>query len=350
MIASIQADAAKGPGYGIIRVHLDSPDMLADTRFLILTPGRGTLGPDGWTESEYRQSAIEAKQGGPILMLYVGPDIVDHLSSGRTYFFSLAEGQRVPLQVEPGLMPSPGESRMGAAAPAAPAASAASETPVPEQNAPVAPADAETPPVEGEPSDPPVATVAPIEWKEPAVQERAAAQKAPAKKKPGQSGNKVPVVIAAILVLLLIALCAWIFLRSPGGGDERGGVTAPLNSQPLLEARALLARPAPPDELRAALERFSGMEGAEDAVFLLLEDLAEHDPALRLRYAAYFDPTDTRPTGSIEKDPEAALREYRRAQVDGALEAAEALRNLLTWAEEQAADGNPAAAQLLENW
>jgi hypothetical protein len=124
----------------------------------------------------------------------------------------------------------------------------------------------------------------------------------------------------------------------------------PVGRDALQDVRAMFQRDASEDELREALERYALVAGAEDAVFLLLEGLAPLDPAMRLRYAAFFDPTDSRPAGSIWKDPEAALREYRRAQADGAPEAQQAIETLRAWAEEEADRGNVQAIDLLELW
>lgn len=322
MIARIEPDAAKGPGYGIVRVTLDAPETLADSRFLILAPGLGILGPEGWTDTEYRHQANASEQSGNALTLQVGPGVVDFLAPGRSYFFRLAAGEsRVPLGIEPGLAPSPGTSRMSAMPNAAPGA----PSPVPQ------PPRTPQPQPAPEPAPEPVSD--PVRQAPPPAPPKDAAK------------SRLPRIIALLVLLLILAGLAWWFLRPVEG--EQPAYNGP---PPLQEARELLRREAPAQELRDAIQRFSTLRGAEDAAFLLIEELAPRDPAMRLRYAAYFDPTDKRPTGSIGKDPEAALREYRKAEAEGALEAREALSRLKSWAEREAAAGNAEARRLLQFW
>jgi len=81
---------------------------------------------------------------------------------------------------------------------------------------------------------------------------------------------------------------------------------------------------------------------------MLAKALAPRAPEYRVRYAAFMDPTDTRPAGSIKKDPLAAYEEYESARSAGAPEAAAALDRLLKWAEENA--GEPDAARLRQRY
>jgi len=114
---------------------------------------------------------------------------------------------------------------------------------------------------------------------------------------------------------------------------------------PLEEARELLRRGADTAELEAALARLEARPGAEDAVFLLTKALAPRAVKYRVRYAAFMDPADTRPSGSIKKDPLAAREEYEAAKAAGAPEAALALERLGQWAEEHAEKGDPEAVR-----
>ncbi len=324
MNVSIRHDQAKGAGYGIIQVTLDPANAdapPADARFLILAPGLGILGPEGWTDSEYRHQADAVEHSGNILTMRVGPAVVDFLSSGRTYFFRLAESpQRMPLAVEPGLLPSPRESRLSGVS--------------------AAPTRAETPKAAA-----PVPPVQPVPQPEPRLPRIETPKAAPARK------SRLPLIIGLIIPALLIAGAVWWFLRDAGAPAPAPAAGSTISSaRALQEARTLLQRHAPDEDLRAAVTRFSGQRGGEDAAFLLIEELAPRDPAMRLRYAAYFDPTNAAPSGSIQKDPEAARRAYRRAQDAGALEATKALDRLKQWAEREAAKGNAAARALLDNW
>jgi len=115
---------------------------------------------------------------------------------------------------------------------------------------------------------------------------------------------------------------------------------------PLEEARELLRRGADTAELEAALARLEARPGAEDAVFLLTKALAPRAVKHRVRYAAFMDPADARPSGSIKKDPLAAYEEYEAAKSAGAPEAALALERLGRWAEENAEKGDPEAVRL----
>jgi hypothetical protein len=172
--------------------------------------------------------------------------------------------------------------------------------------------------------------------------------------------RKVMALIAAALVILL-GLGAWLFLKdrlpgttfSPTAAEspEAGGGSLPLPTaggavSPLEEVRELFRQGSEPAAMRAALDRLDGQAGAEDAVFLLLKALAPHSPENRSRYAAFLDPTDTRPAGSIKKNPEAAYDEYELAKKGGDKSAALAQARLLKWAEEQSAKGDPEAARL----
>jgi hypothetical protein len=186
----------------------------------------------------------------------------------------------------------------------------------------------------------------------------------PLEKEPRRSATRLALWLGlAVLILGLAGLGFWLWKRAgkPGppappppvaaGQAEQSQTPAPgggpaSESTPLEEARELLRRNAGAAELEAALARLEQRPGAEDAVFLLAKALAPSAPRHRVRYAAFMDPTDTRPSGSIKKDPLAAYDEYEQARAAGAPEAAEALERLRLWAEENAEKDEPGAARL----
>ena len=176
-------------------------------------------------------------------------------------------------------------------------------------------------------------------------------------------------VLAIVLALLILGLAGlgWWLWKRPEKHDASPDSAAPavngLAEQdpaktpdptsgipPLEEVRELLQRNAGTAELEAALTRLDQRPGAEDAVFLLAKTLAPRSPEHRVRYAAFMDPTDTRPTGSIKKNPLAAYEEYKSARAAGVPEATAALDRLRQWAEENAEKDEPGAARLWQKY
>jgi len=132
----------------------------------------------------------------------------------------------------------------------------------------------------------------------------------------------------------------------PADSLEPKEPTVPLKPKtPLAEARELIKEKAAPEEMESALNRLDQTPGAEDAVFLLAKVLAGFKPQYRMRYAAFMDPTDERPTGSIKKDFLAAYAEYLTAQKNGVPEAGPALERLRAWVESQSDSGDPNLAR-----
>ena len=111
---------------------------------------------------------------------------------------------------------------------------------------------------------------------------------------------------------------------------------------PLTEARTLLGKQSPQAELEEALTRLDAKEGAEDAVFLLVETMVSIKPEYRTRYASFFDPADPRPSGSIIKDPQMAYDEYEAAKNAGDSEAAAKQSALVEWAKDAASENEEA--------
>lgn len=188
----------------------------------------------------------------------------------------------------------------------------------------------------------------------------------------GKSSQKWLIVLIAVLLLALAGGLAWYFLIRPKApepvvepapvtearpGDEP--VEPPAAETPApnvsinagsgeakIEVQNLFRRGAPYAELEEALAKYDGQEGAEDAVFLLALELAPVKPEYRSRLAAFFDPSDPRPAGSITKNAATAYDEYEAAKKAGDAGAAAAQARLLGWARANAAT-EPSAADLL---
>ncbi len=190
---------------------------------------------------------------------------------------------------------------------------------------------------------------------------------------PEETGQKEPVkkqykflILAFVLLFIaLMALAVYFLMNRDEGATEKytqeaneqetAEIAPPSGAEPSSQGAAsgpkaevaeLFRRNASYQELENALARLEGQEGAEDAVFLLLTELAPLKPALQSRLAAFFDPSDPRPSGSIIKNALTAYDEYEAAKQAGDAEAAAAQARLLKWAEGNAAS-DPAASELL---
>ncbi|MDR0549757.1 MAG: hypothetical protein LBI10_10175 [Deltaproteobacteria bacterium] len=172
----------------------------------------------------------------------------------------------------------------------------------------------------------------------------------------GSALNKKTVFISlGVFLLLLIAggLVYYFSTKSPSAPEV--GVETPAASSepaakktPLDEARELLRTNAAPQDLAAAVARLDGVPGAEDAVFLLLRKLAPTSPALRTRFAAFYDPLDKRPAGSVQKNAKYAYDEYEEARKAGAEDVVARQEALLDWAEANETSDDEGAKALLE--
>jgi hypothetical protein len=173
--------------------------------------------------------------------------------------------------------------------------------------------------------------------------------------------SKTPIFIAlGSILLLVIGFLAYRFL----GGKETGDASTPPPEvaatetppakdaapvgTPLEQARELLRSNASEADLSAALDRLDGQPGAEDAVFLLARRLAPTSPPRRLRYAAFYDPLDTRPKGTVKPNAKFAFDEYAEAKKAGEEAAASRQEALLEWAKANAKSGDEGALALME--
>jgi hypothetical protein len=253
----------------------------------------------------------------------------------------------------------------------------------------------ETPPAhvaEPEPSPPPETLIGSLDQPPPPVPEQSEALPLPASvaipktlaNRPegeAQKSVKPAAIILGLLALLLIVGGVLVFLKKAKIWDEEKSPNpkanleektdppvAPLKASdleddgaktpdpkiqnpakpPLDEARDLLRKGASNADLAAAVARLDGQPGAEDAVFLLLRKLAPTSPGHRLRFAAFYDPLDKRPSGTVAKNAKFAFDEYEEARKAGDKEAAARQMALLDWAEANEKSGDAGAKALLE--
>lgn len=182
-----------------------------------------------------------------------------------------------------------------------------------------------------------------------------------------KKSSKTGLIIAVVVLILALAGggAAWYFLKVGAGTESEpstdGAQTAGTEStgqsngrpeggevssqDPKAAVQELFRRGAPFSELEEALAKYDGQEGAEDAVFLLVMELAPVKPEYRTRLAAFFDPSDPRPAGSIVKNAVTAYDEYEAAKMAGDVPAAEAQARLLQWAKDNA-ETDASAAEL----
>ena len=106
----------------------------------------------------------------------------------------------------------------------------------------------------------------------------------------------------------------------------------------------------PEEAVKMAATLPEGPERA-DAAFLLLEYAAEAGNAEAAEQVArFYDPLASEQSGTIRKNPAAAVRWYRTARDGGVAEAETKLTELHRWLREKAEQGSREAQVLLENW
>jgi hypothetical protein len=121
---------------------------------------------------------------------------------------------------------------------------------------------------------------------------------------------------------------------------------------PVLEqARKALREGISPEEAVAMANSLPESPERADAAFLLLEFAADSgNPEAALAVAAYYDPTDEAPSGTIRKNPETAYGWYTEALAGGQEVAGDRLTRLRGWVEDQANQGSHEARELLNTW
>jgi hypothetical protein len=141
-----------------------------------------------------------------------------------------------------------------------------------------------------------------------------------------------------------------------GGSGGGAGLDGPQDvtpvAQPMKEVEDLLKRAAaagrlPLAECEVLLERLEITPGGEDALFLLVRRMAKDDKSRRVRFGAFFDPLDRRPSGSVVKNAQYAYDEYMAAGANP--EAQKRLAALKNWLATPAASGVAGVAELKKN-
>ena len=329
MRATLHSDPSKGPGFGII--DISGAEATQEPAFLLHRASDGlSLSPNGWQEAEtvLRPDAWDADGGS--LRLAVGPAIVDNMDALDTYRLTVRAGNTgvCALTVRDLVYSSlDGGQGIVTARPTPP---------------PPAPAPEPDPPL-----DMPLSTPeAPLDMTPAATEPQ-----------PRPRG-KAPLLLGILFLLLLCGGAVWWFLLRPAEAPvARTPADAPTQSA--------AAQPAPPpltvarehlksggDAARSlALARSMTTPDAADAAFLLVEDAAQKGNAEAMfRLAAFYDPADTHPKGSIAADPIQARLWYMKARDNGHAGAQAALTALRAWAEAAAAKGDAAAKAALAAW
>lgn len=327
MKAIFITDKAKGAGFGFLAIS-DASNLTSveNISFCIKRASdQKNLGKSGWQPAEafLQPSGVFLTEDG--FGLSVGPDVVDTLDPQENYRLILqcADGSklvsalRVPEVV---YSQQTGGQGIGVTEKAAP-------PPPPPPPPPPLPPREETPP-------PP-----PVQEPEPATP--------PAPKK--SLALPLVAVLAALLILGGGGFALWKFVLQPDTDTTAREAEAPPPAKsPLQQAREYLAGSGNPDEALSLAKRLRGEESGADAAFLLAEDAAEKgNTEAMLMTGSFYDPADSGPSGSIEKDPFQALEWYTKAKAAGNAEAAARLNALRSWAESEAAKGSQTGKDLL---
>lgn len=312
-------------GYGFL-VITELPDDLGETAGLVFSLQRSSdsayLGQDGWVNlKEFVQpDAVLALPDR--LSLRLGPGVVDNLAMDLAYRVGLKNAAGLEF---PGILMITDKDRgivySGSSVAALDKAEAAPKA-EPE------PARPETPPAQPALggftiTPPPPPPAAPIE---PAVQ-------------PARRSNLTIILVLAVLAAIALIIVLVLVLS----GDKQPPTPVvetlcglPVTGPPLQMARQHLSGPADPEVSVCLARGLAGRDNGPDAAFLLYEDAASkgHSGAM-LGLAAFYDPLDKTPSGSIQKDAFMAREWYERAEAAGETQAKEKLTALDQWAEKE---------------
>lgn len=329
MKAIFITDKAKGAGFGFLAISdVASLSSLENISFCIKRASdQKNLGKSGWqpAESFLQPSGVSLTEDG--FGLSVGPEVVDTLDPQENYRLILQCGDgskhvsalRVP---EVAYSKQTGGQGIGSTEKAAPPPPPPPPPPPlpPQEKSPAPPAQ------EPDPAPPPPP---------------------PAPKK--SLALPLVAILAALLVLGGGGFALWKFVLQPDTGTtEQAEETPPPAKSPLQQAREHLAGSGNPAEALDLAKRLRAEESGADAAFLLAEDAAEKgNPEAMLMTGGFYDPADSAPSGSIEKDPFQALEWYNKAKAAGNTEADARLKALRTWAEAEAAKGSQTGKDLL---
>lgn len=378
MRAIINNDASRGPGHGIIHLEVGDSPLPSMPQGLAFTLQRSSdglfLAQNGWQESHAEHAPDRVQRQDTHLELAVGPHVVDNLDSLDSYRLHLRHTSLSPcmLQVEAlNYSPLRGQEGVFIASPlAAQAPPAAPPEPVQE------PAEA-LPLPEEDPS-----TQGPQTLSMDAEPAPAAAASRP---------WLIPCVALLLLALVGAGAFYWYQQQQPVAEQntppveqpaapqtdadkdaqkakesaDKAAASSPDKATPvapvpaLSQARTHLQGSADPAQSLALARSLQQQADAgtdtaaqkADAVFLLVEDAAQKGNAEAMfLLGSYFDPVDKAPKGSIQSDPQQALRWYNQAKSAGQSAVDPALTALRDWAEKAAAQGNQEARTLLQNW
>jgi TPR repeat protein len=172
---------------------------------------------------------------------------------------------------------------------------------------------------------------------------------------PPSAAKRFPALpVAAALLLLALAGAGGYLLsgeRGPEPAIQSAGRPQAEDASalsPLEQARRFLRAPGNPAEGLDLSRRLPHTPEGRDAAFLLLGALAEQGQAEAMfDLAAFYDPADAAPRGSIRPDAEQAWQWYAKAEAAGRAEAAERKRRLRAYLEAEAAGGSAEAGELL---
>ncbi len=320
----------------------------AGLRFRREGHSKNNLGPDGWQVGEAVLRPVNIAQEGAETVLILGPRLTRHVEVGPVHVVlpGLGEvGMFWPdsIEVFEGDLPpeAPGPEDTAAVAPERIVAPAAAPPPVP------APAPAAAP-------VPPAAPPPPPET---------------AKAKP-----PVALIVGGVLAVVAAAILAWFLL----GGEQQptpppippppaasappaAPPTAPPGAPPAgpawpesadgLGLRDLVAQAADAAAIRTAALRRQ-QQGRHDDALVLLEEAAERgDAPAMTALGRLYDPIGFVAGRPLRNpDPRAAARYYRDAERAGDAAAAPLRTALRAWLQQQADQGNGAAASALREF
>ncbi|MDR2142050.1 MAG: hypothetical protein LBR11_09730 [Deltaproteobacteria bacterium] len=396
MKATVRNDDDKGRGHALLIIHFTDEDDKPhkDETFSLAVrshPSKTFLQPPGagalWMAGSETYIPVKAREwDGQDLILELGPYFTNAFVDKIHFFFLKGSFSNFPsVKAETYKVWKPLRD-MNIDLPLPPQVSGFEETPddstkvnrpeptpSPEDDS-LEPIDDFTPPPPPPELEPPVPVPATPEQPKPAETPKLSLEKKllPPTQPPTQPPTRPPsprgrrLAWPILLVLLILAgVGGWLYydqkktpeppatprLEEPPAAPVKPDEPPPPTQGPLLpldEARKLLRDKAPEADLLAAVDRFDGIPGAEDAVFLLLRRLAPTSADRQARFAAFFDPLDQRPSGSVQKNAKDAYDEYELAKKAGDQTATARQEALVNWAKAPENKDNAGARDLLK--
>jgi len=356
-------DTNGGPGHGIFRINQSKIVFPAEQcRFSVRrSSDRQCLFPGGWQDAETQLVPDREQADGDAWLLFVGSGVVDQLDQLETYRLTLiaADGAKDAGILE--LMDIAYSPMRGGGG-----VSVVRE----KDRTPPPPPPVETPPPPPQPEPPVVPGPLAVELAD--MPTPSAAEKRPL-------GLWIGL---GLLLLVLLGAAGWYFLgrgatpaETPPVAEKQPEPVAPAPEpeakteaptppapEPAAEAKTETPPEVPPIQRartflrdkgapQQALELSRAMPATpegRDAAFLLLGSAAEGGLGeAMVPLARFYDPTDTTPSGTIQKDPEQAWRWYAKAKSAGQGEAQERMDALTGWLRQEADKGSAEARELL---